>query len=1567
VKTYPQWLNVMLLLALLLPIAGHPTAAALSEDIPTTPQVAAPVAASVDETLRNSPVMFIENVGQFEERDFGASSRPNAATDPNLRLHAPRTEDQVTLLSDPTGDHRASSTVQSENVALMAQIGGTVTAVVVQGTYAYVGEGPRLVILDIADPASPTVVGKTHPLSILVDHVAVGGDYAYVISERNSSLHVIDVSDPTNPIEVAFHDTSVLTQGLYVSDGMVYIVGLSGNLLVMDASDPTNPTEVGYYQMPGLAHNIYVDDNIAYIADSDYGLRMVDVSDPTNPLEVGLHNTPGQAVDVYVNNSIAYVADLSGGLRVVDVSDPTDSTEVGYLFVPSYAMNVHVDNDVAYVTPRWSRSVWIVDVTDPTKPTSVGRCGSADVGSLGPVYVSSSIAYVPEGIGLRLVDVSDPTRPTEVGYYDTAVIASNVYVNGGIAYVASGNLGLRMIDVSDPTNPIVVGHHDTPGQAVDVYVNNSIAYIADFTGGLRVIDVSNPAQPEELGACETMTRTVGIYVSGNLAYVVDRIGGLRVVDVGNSSNPMEIGYYDTPGGVYGVFVSGSIAYVAGASGGLRVVDMSNPTAPREIGYYRYYYSGSPENKVFAHCVYVNNNIAYVGDAWFGLYVVDVSVPADPVGLGHMGGTVVDVYVSDKVAYVANRNWGLRVVDVSNPSNPTEIGYYDTPGKTLGVFVNDSTAYLADYAGGFLILRYTGTMPDPNFAVVTTEPADGVTGIPTNTLEITARFSEPVYPPSLNELTMILWDGVSRVPGIVEYRSSDNTAVLKPDSLAPGTRYLVMLRPDIVAADDQTQHLELYGWWFTTEGSERDRLIQALEDLKMALINKITYDAQILSIDFTLARELHKQKTLLDFLSLSSDVFLLWAGKDAGALFGPLSEFTDMVGKVGLAAKTAGLVEDAQAMDARLWEIVRIADQAYGGDPLEGEDFDTSGYRSYFQDAVMGSHSPVNSIPLLYGPIGYTPSILARTNAYGIQFRIASQFDTLIEELPNPLPSGLDVEGLIADINEVTRGVRRSQQREEEVRYSAYFPGHGELFPQSHWLGVIAEDSKMTSRIASDAANSIKEEAEFTVMKTSMAGTKLILLIASTGGAATAEAVYQLVDVAILPGGIRDIKNEFERINPHVLLDQHVYRMVMHYGLETATVWRIANEMALSVDHRVRYPYMTTKVKLNVAAEFTVSGLELQDIELTDAASIGEGIGVITVSNTSAAPLRARLTGYIDTPIAGSAETSIISVFGSELPRDIAPGATEVLTFTYTVFSSNRFGVQGYHAQALLHIINLNTLEHNIHGPIEAHFFVGKDSTLETMTMQQVYVPLSGTLAIGQVHTQTVTLQPTTQRLRLQLVQDFRSDFDLHLYDALGRHVGYNYSNATTETAVPGSSYSGRDVRAEWIEIAPITSSLQFVVEVVAINSDSAANYSVVALETPALPVVVSVFPENLVHQTRAPTTTIQFAVREIGKQSDLTEITLLASDLRSNSVDDLIPFANIGFTLPVTTVMAGGELYITGTITLPDNLAEANYTGTVTVQGQDSSTMTPVTTTMQLTLVYVQPKQIYLPLVLRQS
>ena len=97
----------------------------------------------------------------------------------------------------------------SRKVELVGQIGGaTYAAVAVQGDHAYIGEGPRLTILDMSNPATPAVVGKTDLIPGIVRGVAVVGNYAYVADEGYGSrlvggddygLRVVDVSDPAHP------------------------------------------------------------------------------------------------------------------------------------------------------------------------------------------------------------------------------------------------------------------------------------------------------------------------------------------------------------------------------------------------------------------------------------------------------------------------------------------------------------------------------------------------------------------------------------------------------------------------------------------------------------------------------------------------------------------------------------------------------------------------------------------------------------------------------------------------------------------------------------------------------------------------------------------------------------------------------------------------------------------------------------------------------------------------------------------------------------------------------------------------------------------------------------------------------------------------------------------------------------------------------------------------------------------------------------------------------------------------------------------------------------------------
>ena len=72
--------------------------------------------------------------------------------------------------------------VDAEDMQLVGQFGGASYAVALQGTYAYVGVGPRLVVLDVSDPSTPFEVGF-YDTEGSAYSVAVAGLYAHVADE----------------------------------------------------------------------------------------------------------------------------------------------------------------------------------------------------------------------------------------------------------------------------------------------------------------------------------------------------------------------------------------------------------------------------------------------------------------------------------------------------------------------------------------------------------------------------------------------------------------------------------------------------------------------------------------------------------------------------------------------------------------------------------------------------------------------------------------------------------------------------------------------------------------------------------------------------------------------------------------------------------------------------------------------------------------------------------------------------------------------------------------------------------------------------------------------------------------------------------------------------------------------------------------------------------------------------------------------------------------------------------------------------------------------------------------
>jgi sugar lactone lactonase YvrE len=122
---------------------------------------------------------------------------------------------------------------------------------------AYAEAGLR--ILDVSDPRNPIQIGVyTYPGGWT--HSAepgANGDLVYLTDEQPGGfMRVIDVSDLANPREIAQYksssgpvegDSEISIHNILVKGDLVYVANYQDGFRVVDVSDPTDPVEVGFY------------------------------------------------------------------------------------------------------------------------------------------------------------------------------------------------------------------------------------------------------------------------------------------------------------------------------------------------------------------------------------------------------------------------------------------------------------------------------------------------------------------------------------------------------------------------------------------------------------------------------------------------------------------------------------------------------------------------------------------------------------------------------------------------------------------------------------------------------------------------------------------------------------------------------------------------------------------------------------------------------------------------------------------------------------------------------------------------------------------------------------------------------------------------------------------------------------------------------------------------------------------------------------------------------------------------------------------------------------------------
>jgi LVIVD repeat len=118
------------------------------------------------------------------------------------------------------------------------------------GELLFIGARDGMVVYDLADPASPSLMGTARHL-YSCDPVVVQNDVAYVTLRSGAkcrggknALLIFDVADPTAPREVNNLPLSS-PHGLGVDGNTLFVADAVDGLLVFDLRDPQNPRPIG--------------------------------------------------------------------------------------------------------------------------------------------------------------------------------------------------------------------------------------------------------------------------------------------------------------------------------------------------------------------------------------------------------------------------------------------------------------------------------------------------------------------------------------------------------------------------------------------------------------------------------------------------------------------------------------------------------------------------------------------------------------------------------------------------------------------------------------------------------------------------------------------------------------------------------------------------------------------------------------------------------------------------------------------------------------------------------------------------------------------------------------------------------------------------------------------------------------------------------------------------------------------------------------------------------------------------------------------------------------------------
>ncbi|MHA1126550.1 MAG: LVIVD repeat-containing protein [Candidatus Heimdallarchaeota archaeon] len=352
-----------------------------------------------------------------------------------------------------------------------------------------------LELVNASDPYNPIHIEKILLYKDMLEVFVYNGD-AYLYEEDKSIL-IVDISNVSYPTK-AVYNLGGTAKGLVYKNKCVFIHDYQSGFEIIDVSTPTNPVELGqlasynYYDRLTVSNDYFFARVYDPYISIDCDLLTINIQDLNNPTIEEAH-TDTNVFRIQATDSELY--SCAGELRSYEIASPYDLNLLDT--VSTYGPFI-ISGDEIFLM-NYDGELVLIDISDPANLQSqISGTFTTQMSSTKKiVYGNNVVAFLQND--LMLIDVSDRSNPTLVHtilddteeFYDVMIYKNYLF---GITKTLGYPDDIIVYDISDPSNPLQILTIDS-GCYQDFHFDGSYLYASAGFSGLQIIQINGLVFP----------------------------------------------------------------------------------------------------------------------------------------------------------------------------------------------------------------------------------------------------------------------------------------------------------------------------------------------------------------------------------------------------------------------------------------------------------------------------------------------------------------------------------------------------------------------------------------------------------------------------------------------------------------------------------------------------------------------------------------------------------------------------------------------------------------------------------------------------------------------------------------------------------------------------------------------------------------------------------------------------------------------------------------------------------------------------------------------------------------